>query len=61
MQTQGFFQMLQYLLAANSIDIIASDLSESKLVGVFTGRVQMVNKPTHISGFLINLVYIRKL
>ena len=53
--------MLQYLLAATSIDIIASDLSESKLVGVFTGHVQMVNKPTHISGFLIDLIYIRKL
>ena len=47
-----FFQILQYLLATNSIYIIAGDfncdifkVSERKYI--FTDHVQMVNKPTH--------------
>ena len=57
--------MLQYLLA--TLDIIAEyfnyDLlkaSEKKRLHIFTDHVQMVKKPTHISGFLINHVYIKK-
>ena len=59
MQMQEFFQILQYLLATNSIDIIASNFSdyllkksENKLLDIFTDYVQ-VNKPT-------DHVYIKK-
>ena len=54
--------MLKY-----SIDIIAGDfnydllkVSENKFLDIFTDCVQMVNKPTHISGSLIDHVYIKK-
>ena len=64
---QEFSQLMQYLLAANSVDIIAGDFScnllkviENKLLDIFTDHVQMVNKPTHISGSLIDHVYITK-
>ena len=56
---QEFFQLLQYLLATNSIDIIASKFSdyllkrsENKLLDIFTDYVQ-ANKPT-------DYVYIKK-
>ena len=64
---QEFSQLMQYLLAANSIDIIAGDFNynllkviKNKLLDIFTDHVQMVNKPTHISGLLIDHVYIKK-
>ena len=67
MQTQGFYQMLPYLVATCSIDVIAGDLSygllkvsENKFLDIFTDHVQMVNKPTQISGSLIDHVYIKK-
>ena len=60
MHKQEFFQMLQYLLATNSIAIIARDfnydlskVSENNFFDIFTDHVQMVNKPTHTSGSLI--------
>ena len=67
MHMQEFFQMLQYLLATNSIDITAGEfnydllkVSQNKFLDIFTDHVQMVNKPTHISGSLIDHVYIKK-
>ena len=64
---QAFFQMLQYLLKSNSIDIIAEDfkydllkVSQNTFLDIFTDHVQMVNKPTHIAGSLIDHVYIKK-
>ena len=68
MQMQEFFQMLEYLLATNSIDIVAGDfnfdllkVSKNNLFSNhFTEHVQIVNKPTHISGSLIDHVYIKK-
>ena len=64
---QEFVQMLQYLLATISTDIIAEDFSydllkvlQKKFLDIFTGNVQMVNKPTHISGSLIDHVHIKK-
>ena len=64
MQMQEFFKMLEYLLATNSIDIVAGDLlkvSENDLfLNHFAEHVQIVNKPTHISGSLIDNVYIKK-
>ena len=64
---ENFFQMLQYLVATYSIDFIAGDfnydllkVSENKLLDSFTVYVQMINKPTHISGSLIDHVYIKK-
>ena len=67
MQMQEFFETLQYLLATHSIDIIAGDfnndllkVSQNNFLDIFTDNVQMVNKPTHISGSLINHVYIKK-
>ena len=65
---QKFSQLMQYLLATNSIDIIAGDFGydvlkviENKLLDIFTDHVQMINKPTHISGLLIDHVYIKKI
>ena len=59
--------MLQYLLATHSIHITAGDfnydilkVSQNKFLDIFTDHVQMVNKPTHISGSLIYHVYIKK-
>ena len=67
MQMPGFFQILQYLIATYSIDITIGDFSydllkllENKLLDIFTNHLQMVNKPTQISGSLINHVYIKK-
>ena len=47
--------MFQYLLATNSIDIVAEDFnydllkeSQNKFLDNFIEHVQMVNKPTHI-------------
>ena len=62
-----FFQMLQYLLATNSIYIIAGDFNydilnvpQNDFLVFFTDHALMVNKPTHISGSLIDHVYIKK-
>ena len=67
MQMEEFFQMLQYFVATYSIDVIAEDfnydllkVSVNKLLDIFTDHVQMLNKPTHISGPLIDHVYIKK-
>ena len=67
MHMQYFCQMLQYLLATNYINIIAGDLnydilkvSQNNFLDIFADPVEMVNKPTHISGSLINHVYIKK-
>ena len=49
-----FLQMFQYLLATNSIDIIAGDfiydllkVLQNKVLDIFTDLAQMVNKPIH--------------
>ena len=67
MQIQEFFQMLQYFLPTNSIDVIPgyfnydlSKVSQNKFLDIFTDHAQMENKPTHISGSLIDHVYIKK-
>ena len=59
--------MLQYLLATNSIDIMAADfnydllkVTQNKFLAIFTDHVQMVNKPTQTSGSLIDHVYIKQ-
>ena len=59
--------MLQYLLAKNSIDIIAVDfnydllkVSQNKFLDIFTGHVQIANKPAHLCGSVIDHVYIKK-
>ena len=61
--------MLQYLLATNSLDIVAGDVSfdllkmleNNLLLNHFTEHVQIVNKPTHISATLIDHVYRKKI
>ena len=67
MQMPKFSQMLQYLVATYYIDIITGDfnydllkVSKNKFLDSFTDHVQMVNKPTYISRFLIDHVYIKK-
>ena len=67
MPIQEFSQMLQYLVATYSIDIIVGDfnydilkVSKNKLLDIFTGHVQILNKPTHISASLIDHVYIKE-
>ena len=63
---QEFSQLMQYLLAANSIDISGDfnydllKVIKNKLLNIFTDHVQMASKPTHISGSLIDHVYIKK-
>ena len=64
---EQFFQMLQYLLATNSIDITAGEfsyyvlkVSQNKLLDIFTDHVRIVHKPTHIPGSLIDRAYINK-
>ena len=64
---QKKFQMLQYLPATNSINIIEGDfnydvlkVSENKLLDNFTDHVEMVNRQTHISGPLIDHFYIHE-
>ena len=59
--------MLQILLATHYIEIIARNLnydllkvSQNGFLDIFTDRVQTVNKPTHISGSLIEHVYLKK-
>ena len=67
MRMQEFFQMLQYLLATHSIDIIAGDfnydflkVSQNQFLDIFADHFQVVNKPTHVSGSLIDHAYIKK-
>ena len=63
MQMQKFFQMLQYF-----VDIVAGDfnfdflkVSENNLLlNHFMEHTQIVNTPTHLSGSLIDHVYIKK-
>ena len=56
---------MQYLAATYSTDIIAGDfiyvllkVLENKLLDIFADHVQIVNKPIHISGSLIDHIYI---
>ena len=35
-------------------------MQQNKFLDIFTGHVQIVNKPTNISGSLIDHVYIKK-
>ena len=67
MHMQEFFQLLQYLLATNSIDIIVGyfnyDLSkmlQNKFLDIFADHVQMVNESKHISRSLIDYAYIKR-
>ena len=67
MQMQEFSQMLQYLVATYSIDVIAGNFNyvllkvlENKLLDCFTDDVQIVNKPTHLCGSLIDHVCLKK-
>ena len=56
-----FFAILQYLLATTSLGVVAGDfnfnllevLENNLLLNHFMEHVQIVNKPTHISGSLI--------
>ena len=58
--------IMQYLLAAYSIDIKGDfnydllKVTQNKLSDIFGDHVQIVNKATHISGSLINHVYVKK-
>ena len=68
MHMQKIFQILQVLLAINSITIIAEDLnynllkaSQNKFLDIFTDDFEMLNKPTHTSRSLIDHVSIKKL
>lgn len=54
---EEFFQLIQYLLVANSVDIKTVNVNsgllnftENKLLDACTDYVQTVNKPTHICG-----------
>ena len=67
MHMQKIFQILQVLLAINSMTIIAEDLnynllkaSQNKFLDIFTDDFEMLNKPTHTSRSLIDHVSIKK-
>ena len=68
MRMQEFFQMLQHLLATKSVHIVVGDFNfdllkvfeNNLLLNHFMENVQIVNKPTHISGSLIDHVHIKK-
>lgn len=67
MHMQKSFQILQVLLAINSITIIAEDLnynllkaSQNKFLDIFTDDFQMLNKPTHTSRSLIDHDSVKK-
>ena len=58
---------MQYLVATYFIYIIAEDfsydllqVSENKVLDIFTDHVQMINKLTHKSGSLIDHICIKK-
>ena len=63
---QEFSQLMQYLLGANSIDVKAGDFNydrvtvTEKKTYIFTNHFNIVNKPTHMSGLLLDQVYIKK-
>ena len=66
-ENDKLFIDLQYFLATNSIDVIPGDfncdlskMSQNKFLDIFTDHVQMVNKSKHISGSLIDHVYIMR-
>ena len=61
-----FSRMLEYLLEANSVDVIAEDfnyhlskVSSNKLLDHVIEYTQFVYQPTHISGAQIDHVYIK--
>ena len=63
---EEFLQRLKCSVATYSIDITAGDFNydllkvpENNFLDIFTDHVQMVNKPTHTSGSLIDHFYIR--
>ena len=67
MHMQKVYQVLQYLLTTNSIDIITEDLNydllkvwQNKFLDIFTDHLQIVNKPRHVSGSLVDHVSIIK-
>ena len=67
MSMQEFFEMLQYLLITNSIDIIIGNFNYfllkvpgNKLLDISTDHAQMENKPLHICRSLMDHVYINK-
>lgn len=62
MNTQQFFQIFfRYLLTTYPIDITKQIKSHKiKFWDNFTDYAQMVNKPTHITGSLIEHVYIKE-
>ena len=67
MLMQGFLQMLQYLIATQSIDVTVGDFNyellkklENKFLDIFTYHFKVVNKQANISGSLIYYVCINK-
>ena len=66
MSLDKFSRMLQYLLVANFVDIIAADfnynlskVSSNKLLDYMIGYTQVVNEPTNISGSRADHIYIK--
>ena len=64
---QEFWQFMEYLLAANSINIIVENfndnllkVSENKILNIFTKNVQRINKPTNISRSLTDYGWWKK-
>ena len=64
---QEFYQILEYLLTINSIDIIARTFNydllkalENKLLDIFTEHAEMINQTIHEYRSWIDRVYIEK-
>ena len=57
MRMQGFFQLLQYIIATNFIDMKVGGFSYD----LFTDHVQIVNELTYISESLMDDAFIKKM
>ena len=67
MAFEGLREVLEYLIATNTVDIIAGDFNydlfkanPDKLMDFLKNYSQLVREATHISGSLIDHVYVRK-
>ena len=67
MTLEEFREILDYLIAANAVDLIAGDFnydllktSQNKLIDCLKDYIQLDQEPTHISGSLIDHVYVKK-
>ena len=62
---QSFRDALEYLIRSDSPHIILGDFninheSERSMLTIFSDNIQVVDKPTHLRGALLDHVYVKK-